>query len=75
MQTGMQLRILSGSVVKKDGETVGTTYTAADFTYHALTGKYTLKLEETAGEYIVEETAYDIDGYILKSVKYNCNKQ
>lgn len=45
-------------------------YTLADFTYHALTGKYTLKLEETAGEYIVEETAYDIDGYILKSVKY-----
>lgn len=45
-------------------------YTLADFTYHALTGKYTLRLEETSGEYIVEETAYDIDGYILKSVKY-----
>lgn len=45
-------------------------YTLADFTYHALTGKYTLQLEETSGEYIVEETAYNIDGYILKSVKY-----
>ncbi len=45
-------------------------YTLADFTYHALTGKYTLKLEETAGEYIVEETAYDIDGYEIKSIRY-----
>ncbi len=47
-----------------------TTYTLKDFTYDEATGTYTLELDLPSGTYTVEETIYDIKGYITSSVKY-----
>lgn len=76
-------KTLKGGVSRKDAEqtlkfTVTDTatnttkeYTLKDFTYHVLTGKYTLKLTLPTGTYLVKETVYDIDGYIMKSIQYS----
>lgn len=45
-------------------------YTLKDFTYDAKTGTYKLELTLPSGTYTVEETIYDIKGYITSSVKY-----
>lgn len=45
-------------------------YTLKDFTYDPATGTYTLELDLPSGSYTVEETIYDIKGYITSSVKY-----
>ena len=50
-------------------------YTLADFAYDATTGQYTLTLDEPTGTYEVEETTYDISGYVTDSVKYAVGTQ
>ena len=73
---------LRGDVTKEEAEgalqfkvtnlTTGkvTTYTLKDFVYNAAEGIYELNLETNIGGYIVEETIYDVKGYITDSVTY-----
>ena len=56
--------------VTNNGTGTSQTYTLKDhFIYDAVSGKYILELDVTAGGYTVEETVYDVDGYVLTSVK------
>ncbi len=45
-------------------------YTLKDFAYDEATGTYTLELDLPSGTYTVEETIYDVKGYITSSVEY-----
>ncbi len=62
---------LQFKVTNKDDGT-SKVYTLKDFTKNT-DGTYTLELKATTGGYTVEETIYDIKGYITASVKYSVN--
>jgi len=74
-------KTIKGDVTKEEAEgalqfkvtDTGTgkseTYTLKDFTYDAATGVYTLELDVPSGTYTVEETIYDVKGYITASIK------
>ncbi|MGN0514271.1 MAG: hypothetical protein ACI4GD_08320, partial [Lachnospiraceae bacterium] len=60
-------------VVSINDPTDSNDYSLSDFTYNPSTRKWTLELDKKVGKYKITETAYDIDGYVTKSVKYVIN--
>lgn len=78
-------KTIKGEVTREDAElaltftvtdkatNMATEYTLKNFDYDAKKEEYTLELPRSVGDYVVEETYYDVAGCTTESVSYTIN--